>query len=97
MVHLAALMCANVNTMVGGMMDAHNFKSAGQSLDMPIMTPANRFVLIGWYGGLVPAAYEGRAGTEFLFSLTLTGTSTLVGEGDLFDENDPAMKAAKAL
>jgi hypothetical protein len=78
MVWLGALMCANVNTMVGGLMDAHCFKSAGQSLDMPTLSPANRFVLIGWYNGMIPPGYEGKAGTDFLFDLTLTGTSTLV-------------------
>lgn len=74
---LTALQVGNVNVFAGGVLDAFFFNAngVGQSLDLPMIEPANQVQLAGAYSGYVPTGYAG--GAAFTFSVGLTGPATI--------------------
>ncbi len=69
---------ANVSFVVGGNVDAWQFKAnaVGESLDVPTLTPANRATWTGTYTGLVPTPLSGSG--SYTVIMAFTGPASIV-------------------
>lgn len=75
------LLVANVNTCVGGTLDAFGFNAngTGQGVSYPTVEPQNKISFSGTYTGLVPPGYAN--GATFKFVVDIKGPSSIAGGG----------------
>jgi hypothetical protein len=75
---LKQIQLANVNVIVGGVVDMFDFSSRAMDaeMDLPTLSPANAVQVSGRYSGLLAASYI--AGADFIWALSLKGPSNMV-------------------
>lgn len=75
--YITALQVANVNVLVGGKLDGHQFgfEAVGSDLDLPTLSPSNQASVTIDYTGTVPLPLEGTG--EYELALSFTGPATL--------------------
>lgn len=78
-VFVSTLQIANVNVLVGGQEDAHNYAAEAQGvfLELPRLDPQNRATAAGSYTGSLPQGFT--AGTSYPFVITMQGPAVLAG------------------
>ena len=78
-VFISTLQIANVNVLVGGQEDAHNYAAEAQGvfLELPRLDPQNRATAAGSYTGSLPSGFT--AGTSYPFVITMQGPAVLAG------------------
>lgn len=75
---LTNIQLANVNVLVGGVVDMFDFsaRAMDSQMDLPTLSPANAVQVAGAYSGLLSPGYP--AGANYIWALSLKGPSNMV-------------------